>query len=335
MTGAAVLQGFGSIRPASSLFASPAWTTAVAETYGFSVATSTCGNGAGSLLFCHITDIRGERIISFPFSDYCDPEVDDQATWSQLVTPLLDRNVPIILRCLHNHVPAADARFTSDRRWAWHSIDLSRPEADVWTGISQQGRQNVRRAQRKQLAVREGRSLEDMRSFYDMHCELRKSKYRLLPQPWNFFERLYKAFAPRGHIVVLLAEDAGVPVAATCYIAWHDTLYYKFNASVDRTGAPNDLLVWEGIRLGQRLGLKQLDFGASDLDQPGLLRFKRKYATQEREIVRYRWRPTHQNDPREQQVDKLLRIVTDLFTQPDVPDPVTQAAGAALYGLFS
>lgn len=336
MTGAIVCDGTGPDRPAASLFASSAWMQAVADTYGFPIATSMCTNGGetASLVFSHIADLRGERIISFPFSDYCDPVTDNHSIWSCLVAPLLDRKVPVIVRCLHNHVPAGDPRFTPSGRWAWHGIDLTRPAADLWAIISAQGRQNVRRAQRKQLVVREGRSLEDVHAFYCMHSQVRKLKYRLLPQPWAFFERLHAAFAPGGHIIVLLVEDAGVPVAATCYIAWSDALYYKFNASVDRTGAPNDLLVWEGILLGQRLGLKRLDFGASDLDQPGLLRFKRKYATEEREIVRYCWQPAEHDDPRGKQADRLLGTLTQLLTDPTVPDAITQDAGAALYGLF-
>jgi hypothetical protein len=337
MTGAVVRNGTGPDRPASGLFASSAWVNAVAETYGFPIATSTCANHANtaSLVFSHVADLRGERIISFPFSDYCDPLAEDDAMWRHLVAPLLDRNVPVSVRCLHNHVPAGDPRFTPSGRWAWHGVDLTRPEADLWAAISPQGRQNVRRAQRNHLVVRAGRSLDDVSAFYHMHCQVRKSKYRLLPQPWVFFERLHATFAPGGHMIVLLAEEAGVPLAATCYIAWSDTLYYKFNASVDRTSAPNDLLVWEGIRLGQQLGLKRLDLGASDLDQPGLLRFKRKYATEERQIVRYRWQPAGQDDPRGRQADRMLGVLTHLLTDPAVPDAITQAAGAALYGVFS
>jgi hypothetical protein len=336
MTGAIVRDGPGPDRPAASLFASSAWTKAVAETYGFSIATSTCTNGSdtASLVYSHVIDLRGERIISFPFSDYCDPVADDHVIWNRLVAPLLDHKVPIILRCLHNHVPAGDPRFSPSGRLAWHGIDLNIPEGDLWAKISAKGRQDVRRAQRNQLVVREGRSLDDLHAFYRMHCQVRKSKYRLLAQPWAFFERLHAAFAPGGHIIVLLAEDAGVPVAATCYIAWSDALYYKFNASVDRTRAPNDLLVWEGIRLGQRLGLKQLDFGASGLDQLGLLRFKRKYATEEREIVRYRWQPADRDDPRGRHADQLLGTLTQLLTDPTVPDAITLDAGDALYGLF-
>jgi ABC-type lipoprotein release transport system permease subunit len=52
-------------------------------------------------------------------------------------------------------------------------------------------------------------------------------------------------------------------------LAWGDTLYYRFNTS---EGAalplrPNDLLLWEGIRMGAALGCRRLDLGRSDDDQ--------------------------------------------------------------------
>jgi lipid II:glycine glycyltransferase (peptidoglycan interpeptide bridge formation enzyme) len=167
-----------------------------------------------------------------------------------------------------------------------------------------------------------------------MHCHIRKSKYRLLPQPFAFFENLHGSFAENDSLTVLLAEVDGSPVAATVFLECGDTLYYKFNASLDSDFCPNDLLVWEGIRIGQRRGLKLLDFGASDLDQPGLLRFKRKFATVERSIFRLRFEPEGYLDRRASAVNKALSSLSHWLTDPSVPDPITQAAGADLYAVF-
>jgi hypothetical protein len=321
----------------SSLFASRPWMEAVAATYGFIISASARvihNKVAAALIFSHICDIRGERIVSFPFSDFCDPLVSDVAEWRELIAPLLDRGVPINFRCLHSNILAADHRFQQVGKLAWHGTDLTRSEDALWAGFSTKVRNSIRKARSQQLVVREGRSLDDVRKFYAMHCHVRKVKYRLLPQPFVFFEQLYAAFAPNGRLTVLLAEDQGVPVAGSFFIEWADTLYYKFNASLDRGAAPNDLLVWEGMRMGQRRGLRLMDFGASDLDQPGLLHFKRKYATEEREIIRYRWEPPEYASARSRQADQLLSSVTQFLTDPAVPGPITQAAGDKFYGLF-
>ena len=323
--------------PSCSLFTSRPWMEAVAATYGFSISASARvirDKVAEAIMFSHISDIRGDRIVSFPFSDFCDPLVTDVVEWRECVAPLLDQRVPVNLRCLRNDIPATDHRFQAVKQLAWHGTDLTRPEEALWAALPGSARTEIRKARRRQLVVRQGRSLDDVRKFYAMHCYVRKAKYRLLAQPFAFFEQLHAAFAPSGHLTVLLAEDRGVTVAGIFFIEWADTLDHKFNASLDQAAAPNDLLVWEGIRMGQRRGLKLVDFGASDLDQPGLMRFKRKYATEERAIVCYRWEPEEYVPARSRQADRLLGSITQLLIDPTVPDAITRAAGDKLYGLF-
>jgi hypothetical protein len=322
--------------PLNSLFSSQRWTAAVARTYGFKVSASmrndTEANGA--ILFSQLSDLKGERVVCGPFSDYCDPLTSDVGIWRELVAPLISLGVPITLRCLRNQQPANDDRFMKVGEAAWHGVDLARPEGELWTGFCGSARQNIRKAQRNGVTVRASQQLDDLHVFYQMHCHVRKSKYRLLPQPFAFFEHLHASFAANDGLTVLLAEVDGAPVAGTVFLECGDTLYYKFNASVVRGMCPNDLLVWEGIRIGQRRGLNLLDFGASDLNQPGLLRYKRKFATIERRIFRLRFEPKGYLDRRASAVNEALRSLSHWLTDPSVPDRITQAAADDFYALF-
>jgi hypothetical protein len=326
--------------PLNSLFSSRCWTQVVAETYGFKVSASmqndigNSGKTGGAILFSQLSDLRGERIVCGPFSDYCDPLASDVDTWRELVAPLISLGVPITLRCLCNQLPAKDERFAKVSEAAWHGIDLDRPESEIWDGFWGSARQNIRKAQRSGVKVRASQQLHDLHVFYEMHCRVRKSKYRLLPQPFVFFEHLHASFTKHNSLTILLAEVDGATVAATVFLECGDTLYYKFNASVERDACPNDLLVWEGIRIGRRRGLKLFDFGASDLDQPGLLRYKRKFATIERRIFRLEHKPEGYLDRRASAANEALRSVTYWLTDPSVPDRITQAAGGDFYGLF-
>src|SRR5262249_54045804 len=263
-------------------------------------------------------------IVCGPFSDYCDPLASDADTWRELVAPLIALGVPITLRCLRNQLPAHDERFLKVSEAAWHGIDLDRPEAEIWDGFWGAARQNIRKAERSGVKVRASHELSDLHVFYQMHCHIRKAKYRMLPQPFAFFEHLHAAFAANDGLTVLLAEVDGTPAAGTVFLAHGDTQYYKFNASVDSATCPNDLLAWEGIKLAHRGGLKLFDFGASDLDQPGLLRFKRKFGSIERTIVRLRWEPEGYLDRRALAADKALKSLSHWLTDPGVPDRITQ-----------
>jgi CelD/BcsL family acetyltransferase involved in cellulose biosynthesis len=320
-----------------SLFSSPPWIEAVARAYGLAMSASVrvrSGAVAAGIPFAHVRDIRGDRIVSLPFSDYCDPLVDDDEAWRDLVGPLLAYDSPVTLRCLRNTVPVEDTRFQTSLRGLWHGVDLTRTEDDLWSDLDGSARQNVRKARRSGVTIREGRTLNDVRIFHDMHCRLRKTKHRLLAQPLAFFETLHELFSPTDGLTVLLAECGGQVVAGILFLEWGGTLYYKFNASVDQRHCPNDLLAWEGIRMGRRRGLTRFDFGLSDVEQPGLVRYKRKFATEESCIRLLQWRPQGYSDPRAEQASQMLGRVTSLFTDPAVPDDIARAAGNELYRYF-
>ena len=244
------------------------------------------------------------------------------------------RGVPVRLRCLHNAAPASDPRFAKVGEALWHAVDLRRPEEDIGAALDGSARQNIRKAQRHGITIRAGRSLDDLRVFHGMHARLRKAKYGMLAQPFALFEALHAEFDPQQQITALLAEVDGVAIAGILFIESGDTLYYKFNASLDQRLRPNDLLVWEGIKLGQSRGLAKLDFGVSDTDQPGLIRYKEKFATEQGVVSTLLWQPQGYADPRGEQATRTLHAVTRLVTDASVPDAITQAAGDELYRFF-
>jgi len=157
----------------------------------------------------------------------------------------------------------------------------------------------------------------------------------MLAQPLAFFEALHEIFSPSDRITVLIAEHEGEPIAGILLLEWHDTLYYKFNASLKQHFRPNDLMAWEAMLLGHRRGLTRLDFGVSDLDQPGLVRYKSKFATEERDIDFLQYLPVAYSDPRGDQASEVLGRMTQLLTDTSVPDEITRAAGGELYRFFA
>ena len=137
--------------------------------------------------------------------------------------------------------------------------------------------------------------------------------------------------------MLLLASYQGSIVGSILFLEWKDTLYYKFNASAlaDLGHRPNDLLIWEGIKYGKTKGYTHLDFGLSDSNQEGLVRFKRKFAHEEKTISFLRYAPEGESAPQEQQARNLLPLLTDLFTDESVPDQITARAGDTLYKFFA
>lgn len=325
----------------SSVFHCPAWSRVLADTYDLDIkayiACDPMGVPQAGLPFCHLTDITGERIVTLPFSDYCDPLVRSVEEWHTLSDPLVSLGCPLMVRCLHNESPLADERFTLTKQAKWHCIDLQ-PDLDhLWQGLHDSSKRAIKKAQRETVHVRRAQSEKDLRAFFNMHLSIRKHKYRLLAQPYSFFANIWRHFVEPGNGALMLAVYHDEIIGGTFFLEWGDTLYYKFNASVPihLDHRPNDLLIWQGIQYGKAKGYVFFDFGLSDWDEEGLVRYKRKFATEEKTISFLRYGPARVPTVQEQQARALLPHLTQLFTDASVSDQVTEEAGNLLYRFFA
>jgi CelD/BcsL family acetyltransferase involved in cellulose biosynthesis len=318
----------------TSLFGSPLWWQALAE--GFGLEPRLLRSPGGSLAYCEVDDLRGHRIVSLPFSDYYDAEIESQAAWEALTSELFAVGVPVRFRVLHNPLAKADPRLEPVGAAAWHGIDIGGDTAAAWARLHPSARQNVRRAQRDGVKVRFSTAPADVEIFHALHVSLRKKKYGMLAQPLAFFHAMRDAFVPGDGFHLGLAEQDGRLVAGTLYLLHGGVVYYKFNASIDSASRPNDLLAWAGIQLACERDATSFDFGLSDRSQDGLLRFKRKFATEEATIVSLQHSPrTASPSARSPSwTGALLDSLTGLLTGPEVPDAITARAGDILYRHF-
>lgn len=328
-------------RRGGSVFVSPNWLWVISDTYGFGVSALVAlddgGRAEGGVAFSTVADPAGERLVSLPFSDYCDPLVTSQAQWDALAGVLIDRGRPLDVRCLNSPYPPRDPRFSAKGAASWHGVELQEDADATWKRIRSNGRREVRRAQQRGVEVEPAEDVEGLRRFYELHLGVRKYKYRLLAQPYRFFENIWSRFIARGQGALLLARQEQRVIAGTLYLRWGDTLYYKFSASDPAylDCRPNDLLVWEGLTYAHAHGCRRFDFGLSDSKQEGLLRFKRKFATEEGEIRSLRYQPPSWRSRGSPELREILDSLTPLLTSEAVPDPVTEEAGEILYALFA
>jgi CelD/BcsL family acetyltransferase involved in cellulose biosynthesis len=321
------------------LFQSPAWLAALADGYRVRpqalALLAPDGRVEAGLPYCRVDDFVGERIVSLPFSDYGDPLVQTDAQWRALFDHLCEPGLPVTLGgVLAGTIPGRDERLRCVGRACRQTASLERGVDDLWRALPPSRRRAIRKAERSGVTVE---TLDDdalLGAFVDQHVALRKRKYRLLAQPRAFFEALCRHFRAAGGWRPLAAVHGGRVIAVTVYLRHGSTLYYKFNTSSPAALElrPNDALAWAGVRMAVELGCRALDFGRTDLDQPGLLRFKQSYGATGREIqvLRSAGREGGGDSAR-----ALLRGLTELLTRPEVPDAVTRRAGELLYRFFA
>ncbi len=324
----------------AGLFHSPPWLKVLEDTYGFRIQAYVARDANDAVLggvpFCELDDMMGRRIVALPFSDVCDPLFDSATTWRSLWERLESHGLPLHMRSLRGETFGATKEFSIVKRARWHRLAVARPEEEIWSGLAGSTRRCIRKAQRAGVKIRALNRREGCEGFHGLHVALRKNKYRLLAQPCSFFEAVanrfsaHEAWFPRG---AFLGDRL---IAATMYLRWGDTLYYKFNASAQDALAvrPNNLLLWDGILLARSLGCHTLDLGPSDDDQPGLIRFKRNFGAEEDELQFLNWAPRNWVDSCAQ-ARQALRELGRAFTTVDVPDDIAAHAGASLYRFFT
>ncbi|MER5387536.1 GNAT family N-acetyltransferase [Saccharopolyspora sp. NPDC002686] len=320
------------------LFTSPPWIDAVCSTYGFTpaarIALDADGTPRGGLAWVPVSDLRGDRLCSLPFSDWADPVAPDTATWNALVDGLIEPGTSLTLRCLHAAEPVADPRLRITGETVQHTTRIDAPIEDIHRRIDQAARRNIAKAERGGIRVEAISGIRGVQQFHQLQVGLRKRKYRMLAQPVEFFENIWDRFSADCSVVTMLARHAEDTVAGVVFLAWNGILHCKFAASRPDYLAmrPNDAVYWAGIRWAAERGMRAVDWGASDVDQPGLIRFKSKYATDEKRIVALK--SAGEPSPAQAEAGRVLGDITRLFTDESVPDRITDEAGALLYRYF-
>jgi CelD/BcsL family acetyltransferase involved in cellulose biosynthesis len=106
-------------------------------------------------------------------------------------------------------------------------------------------------------------------------------------QPRRFFRLLWENTISTGLGSVLIVEASAQPIAAAVFLAWNETVIYKFGASDASSWSlrPNHLLFWHAIRAACEQGCRWFDFGRTDFGQEGLRNFKLSWGAVEEPLV--------------------------------------------------
>lgn len=352
-----------------SLFHAAPWMRVLADAYGLRPRAILFGEGepggagVGGLAWAEVVDPRGRRVVSLPFSDLAGP-IGELAALDGILPGHLEPTglVPLTMRIrlatadgpTRGAVAAADGArlralfgLTEVDRLAWHwtrleplpdDAELGTPSDPQWAALAGGARQNVRRSDRSGVRLEVRNDVGALDEYHRLHRRLRRTKYRLLSQPRSFFLALHRHFGPDRLRVVLARLDgdpAGEAVAGVVLLRHGDHAYYKLNASTSagRSARANDAVMWESMVQARRWGCHWFDFGVSDLDQPGLVRYKDKYATGRGEVVVLR-RTTGPRPWIGRQVDRILPLATRAATDERCPDIVGRQAGRVLYRWF-
>lgn len=319
----------------ASVFHSPAWLTALQETYGYkAVAFSTSLPGQplrNGVVFCEVKSwLVRPRLVSLPFSDHAEPLISDENDFTALLEHLQKqvwegRWTSVELRPLGCW---GDWRgFRHGQQFVLHTLDLEPSLEKLFAALNRDSTQRkIRRAERRQLRYEEGQSEELIQEFFRLVVLTRRRK-SLPPPPLKWFRNVVRFLGGHAKIRIARTKD-GEPAGGILTLAYKESMMFKYGASDARFHSLGTMpfLLWRAIEDAKELGASTFDFGRSDIDHQGLIRFKNHFGTEQMPLSRRifpaeSWGPTSQS--------WKMKAAGKIFAK--LPDSALILAGRVIY----
>jgi len=323
--------------PEGPLFSSRKWLEVLSDCYGFRFQALAQADGKPLMFFSIVDDIFGKRIISLPFSDYTElgALTGEELAGITRCIRAAHPEMPFTLKLLGDH-DLTGAGFSRVRSAVCHRIQLQGDIEEIWRRTSHAFRKGVAKAERSGLTFQVCNDEEGLDSFYALLVELRRKKYRILPQSREFYAKLLERFCAdgAGHLCTVRLE--GKAIACAVVLGSGGMLFDKMGVSdlEYQDLRPNNLLLWEVMKLGNATGATALDMGLTQADHEGLIAFKDSLGGDRLPVFYHRHTPERFDQPREQATKALLKELTDYLVSADLDQQRLSEAGTLLYKFF-
>jgi CelD/BcsL family acetyltransferase involved in cellulose biosynthesis len=325
--------------PNSSVFHTTAWLEALRRTHGYNPVVFTTSRADGpldnALVYCRVESwLTGHRLVSLPFSDHCDPLVEDDEVLNVLLKAAVEDSDDKKLQYVEIRplVPFLNPvlEFVQSYDYCFHRLDLRPDSSELFAKFHKSSIQRkIRRAEREGLAYSQGGDsfLDD---FYGLFLLTRQAQ-GVPPQPKAWFRNLIDCFGEA--LKIRLATKAGRPIAAILTIQHKDTMVYKYGCSDARfnnLGGPS-LLFWNAIQEAKQSKLRGFDFGRSDWHNRGLITFKDRWGATQSNLTYWRHHgPGHSTLKfKAENEDWKLRVARNAFRY--APSGLLSLVGQAFY----
>jgi hypothetical protein len=321
--------------PKASAFHQTGWLKALAGTYGYRIlaVTSTPPGKqlSDGIVFCEVRSwITGNRLVSLPFSDHAEPllnagdEGSDLGSWMQA-------------ECRKQNWKYVELRpFSGAMRTNWpmgesqcfwlHTLDLAPSAQTIFRRFHNSCiRRRILHAEKQQLSYERGSSEILLDEFYRLLLVTRR-RFGLLPQPRSLFKNIMEQMG--SHAEIRVARKDGKAVASILSLTHGSTVVYKFGCSdhAHHHLAAMPYLFWRLIEESKSENRETIDFGRTDTENPGLVRFKDRFGTARRRLRYYRYA---ERDREKVVLRSALSSKRILFTA--LPDALSSRAGSLVY----
>ena len=251
------------------------------------------------MVLCRVSSwITGNRLVSVPFADHCEPLLADDHDFSEFM-------VYLQAKCDRRHWKYVEFRPLSgsqEREYGLQEYGLQASNTywvhrlDTTSGVEQleyglhknSFQRKLRRARVEKLSYDVGNSAQLIEEFYHLLLTTRR-RHHLLPQPRKWFKNLVACMAEM--VQIRLARKNGIPIAAMLTLRHGSTVVFKYGCSDARFhnlgGVP--FLFWKLIEDCKASGVESIDLGRTDMTNHGLIAFKDRLGAARELLTYYRY----------------------------------------------
>lgn len=166
--------------------------------------------------------------------------------------------------------------FTPTTFW----INLTRSEEELIKSFSSKTRYNIRVAQRNGVTAKEDNSSKAFEKYLELTRET-VNRQGFYAHTEKYHRLMWKFLQPPGIAHLLTAIYKNQIITTWILFTHKDFLYYPYGASSDKDKSvmANNLMMWEAIKFGKKLGLKTFDLWGREPEK-GFTKFKEGYNPQ-------------------------------------------------------
>ncbi|MGV8115807.1 lipid II:glycine glycyltransferase FemX [Methanothrix soehngenii] len=272
----------------ATLYHTPEWKAFLEKTFGYEprylYATDESGRLIGMLpLFEVKSRLTGNRLCSVPFSHECGC-LGDSVTRNALIDGAVAFRDKSHIEKIEIRSTVENPCFQEKNTFCTHILELSQNLQETWKRLDKSSvRWAIRKSEKLGVSVESSTTIEDLKEFYELNC-LTKQILGVPCHPWKFFKNLFSIL--NGNVRMYISRHKGNTIAGGVIEHYRDRVLYGYGAA-DPSQLylhPYNAFIWKSIEDACINGCRAYDFGRTSCDNTGLIQFKKKWGTQEREL---------------------------------------------------
>ena len=269
------------------------------------------------------------RMVSLPFSDFCDPVTNESNNFDGFFRYLVDYAKTIHWNSIEFRGGAKLFDTTQQYMQAiGHSLTLTPDTVSIFKKFHLNTRRNIKKARRENVQVEMFHDFNAIEKFYKLQCVTRK-RLGIPPQPFTFYKNIFHNVIEQNAGFIMLASHEDKVFAGALFFHLGNKALFKYGASDMKFKQlrGNNLIMWEAIRWYANNGYTNFNFGRTDLDGQGLRRFKLGWGCDEEKLNYYKFKLSE--DCFIESDHRKYVFIHNVFKK--LPTPVLRMIGAIVY----